>query len=352
MWSAQFETSESESFVSGTTSAAVSNSHLRPGGPFFDDLVVGQRVASPGMTLTSGLAAAHQAILGDRAALALDAELAAKVTRVKGPLAHPGLVWDVAIGQSTHFSQRAKANLFYRGLVLHRLPAIGDSLYTETEVIGLRENRRREGRYPTGMMALRIKTVDQYERTILDFKRCAMIPMSSQEVGTDHQDDLSSISGELDTAVLRALTADWDLSAHPSGTAVRPGDSFTAAFGDVVTSAPELARLTLNLAAVHHDQRAAAGRRLVYGGHTIGLASAQLSKTLPNLVCLVGWNSCDHLAPVHENDTVFSTIEVEHTEPLDNGGQLAQLRSRVFKLGSADQDSIEVLDWRVVGVLA
>ena len=44
--------------------------------------------------------------------------------------------------------------------------------------------------------------------------------------------------------------------------------------GDLVSSAPELARLTLNLAAIHHDASAAAdGRRLVYGGHTVGIAA-------------------------------------------------------------------------------
>ena len=50
---------------------------------------------------------------------------------------------------------------------------------------------------------------------------------------------------------------------------------------DVVSSAPELARLTLNIAATHHDSRVG-GRRLVYGGHTIGLALAQASRLLPN----------------------------------------------------------------------
>ena len=41
------------------------------------------------MTLTPGVAAAHQAILGDRLRLALDAELAHAVTGVPGVLAHP-----------------------------------------------------------------------------------------------------------------------------------------------------------------------------------------------------------------------------------------------------------------------
>jgi acyl dehydratase len=334
-----------------TTSAASTKDFQRLGGPFFDDLELGQSVSSPGLTLTSGLAAAHQAILGDRSALALDSRLAAAVTGVAGPLAHAGLVWDVAIGQSTHFSQRAKANLFYRGLALHRLPQIGDSLYTRSEVIGLRENTRKQGRHPTGMVALRITTVDQADRTILDFRRCAMLPMSAPEVATGHRDDLTGDGGVLDPVRAERLVGAWDLAAHPRGPGLRAGDTFCSPSGDVVTSAPELARLTLNLAAVHHDHRAGGQRRLVYGGHTIGLACAQLSRALPNLVVIAGWNSCDHLAPVHEGDTLYSTVEVESVEPLSGGGRLAQLRSLVSKV-TDDGPDIAVLDWRLAGVLA
>src|SRR5580698_4074528 len=95
-------------------------------GPFFDDLAVGQEFASaPAVTLTEGLAAGHQAILGDRLALMLDHQVCREVTGGE-PLAHPGLVWDVAIGQSTVVTQRVRANLFYRGLVFHRTPVICD----------------------------------------------------------------------------------------------------------------------------------------------------------------------------------------------------------------------------------
>ena len=123
--------------------ALVTYAHVREGGPFFDDLAVGQVFDSaPSATLSSGLAAAHQAILGDRMRLALDAELCAAVTGSPGPLAHPGLVCDVAIGQSTLVTQRVKANLFYRGLTFHRFPVIGDSIFTRTEVVGLRAESR------------------------------------------------------------------------------------------------------------------------------------------------------------------------------------------------------------------
>ena len=74
-------------------------------GPYFDELAIGQESGgAPGITLTSGLAAAHQAITGDRLALATDHELCRQVTG-GAPLASPSLVWDMAIGQSTVVTQ-------------------------------------------------------------------------------------------------------------------------------------------------------------------------------------------------------------------------------------------------------
>ena len=81
------------------------------GGPYFDDLEVGQVFdAAPSMTLTAGGAAVHQSIVGDRLRLALDAELATAVMGAPGLLAHPALVCDVAIGQTTLATQRVKAS--------------------------------------------------------------------------------------------------------------------------------------------------------------------------------------------------------------------------------------------------
>src|SRR6202034_2782437 len=163
-------------------------------GPYFDQLRTGQVFGgAPSMTLTPGLAAVHQVILGDRLRLPLDAELSAAVTGLPAPLAHPGLVCDVAIGQSTLATQHVKANLFYR------VPAIGDTLFTRTEVVGLKKNSAKPGRAPTGLMALRITTIDQADRLILDFYRCAMLPLSAgaDPDSADHDDDLSKVGADL-----------------------------------------------------------------------------------------------------------------------------------------------------------
>lgn len=319
-------------------------------GPYFDDLAVGQVFDSaPSITLTPGVAAVHQSILGDRMRLALDAELAHAVTGVPGLVAHPALVCDVAIGQSTLVTQRVKANLFYRGLAFHRFPAIGDALFTRTEVVGLRQNTPKPDRAPTGLVALRMTTVDQVGRLVLDFHRCAMLPLSPEAADRDtgHADDLSAIGTD---------PSDTDPCAHWDATAFRdrvrgphfdPGLAGTVlrSSADVVSSAPELARLTLNIAATHHDRRLG-GSRLVYGGHTIGLALAQATRLLPNLATVLSWQSCDHTGPVREGDTLHSDLSVERADPLpDDRGGVLTLRSVVYAVAPDGADQ-PVLDWR------
>ncbi|MGD9734444.1 MAG: MaoC family dehydratase [Solirubrobacterales bacterium] len=326
--------------------------------PYFEDLEVGMVFRAPGVTLTSGHAALHQAILGDRLRLPLDAPLAAAVTGGAAPLAHPGLVCDVGIGQSTLPTQRVIGNLFYRGLALRRLPAIGDTLRTDTEVVALRQNSSKEGRPATGLAALRISTVDAEGRPVLDFHRCAMLPLRDRDGATGRADDLEGIGSEMSSEALAEPIAGWDLDAFR---AAAPGPHFAdmpasgrweLEGGDVVSCAPELARLTTNIALAHHDAAAGGrGRRLVYGGHTIGIAAASLTRALPNLLTILGWHSCDHTGPVFEGDTLRGDLELESTESLPSGGGLLHLRMRMrAERGGGDVD--EVLDWRLVAAMA
>lgn len=325
------------------------------GGPYFDELTVGQVFdTAPAVTLTDGLAAAHHAILGDRLRLPLDAHLSTAVAG--GPLAHPGLVTDVAIGQSTLATHHVKANLFYRGLRLRRLPLIGDTLTTTTEVVGLKSNSIKPGRAATGLAALRMNTLDQDGRTVLDFHRCAMLPVGPDTDPADavRTDDLSAIGG--DETPQWSVPAGLDLDAYRTRV---PGTHFDASLvgtrftssGDVVTSAPELARLTLNIAATHHDERVGASGRLVYGGHTIGVALGQVARALPNLVTVLGWQSCDHTGPVAEGDTLTSDLYVEDATALPGGGGTLDLRSIVFVHRSGAEPA-PVLDWRFTALFA
>jgi acyl dehydratase len=317
-------------------------------GPAFEDLSPGQVFDTcPPVTLTDGLAAAHQAIVGERSWLALSRPLATEI--LGGPAAPPALVWNVSIGQSTLATQQVRANLYYRGLVLRRQPHIGDTLQTSTRVVGLRQNTPRPGRPATGLAALRITTRDQRGAIVLDYQRCAMIPLRDPALVTGRQDDLTAGQREIGDDELLPLTRGWTLT-RPALPLPEAGTRLRVDGRDVVSSGPELARLTLNIAAVHHDAVAAGGRRLVYGGHTIALALAQATRAIPNLLTVLAWQSCDHTAPVHEDDLLSSVIEVERVRPLPQGGAIVHLRSRVTATRPDTGAESAVLDWRFAGV--
>ena len=325
-------------------------------GPYFDDLRVGDRFDdAPPQTLTSGLAAVHQAIVGNRLGLTLDADLSRKVTGGTAPLLHPGLVWDVAIGQSSEVTRNVVANLFYRGFAFSRLPHQGDTLRTRTHVVALRDNRPQEARDPTGMAVLRVETVDQEQRPVLDFLRCAMI-RRRRPGGASRNDDVRAYQNGEYRDDGRDAVAGWNLdqlvrpTRGPSLDDLVPGRQYRLLDGDVVSSAPELARLTLNIARVHHDDSVSPGGRLVYGGHTIGLALTQASRMLPSLVTVTAWRECNHLGPVREGMTLHSSLTVVERELLRDGVGIVWLRSQVDALASDNQ--VPVLDWTFAALVA
>ncbi len=339
--------------------SASAGTRIEVGGPWFEDFERGQVFDdAPGLTLTEGHAALHQAIAGDRLRLALDAPLCREITGSDLPLAHPNLVCDVAIGQSTGPTRRVRGNLFYRGLVLARPVFIGDTLRTRTEVVGLKQNRRREGAPASGLVALRIRTTNQDDEEVLDFWRCPMIPLRDSGADTGHSDSFDDLPETLDAAALEAASpAEWRLdllreqTPGPHHADLEAGSTFAIEGGETVTAAPELARLTLNVAMAHTDATSSGrGRRLVYGGHTISVAAAHATRAIPAIATILAWEGCDHLAPVFEGDVLRTELEVTETAPQEHRG-----RARLRALVSAVREESEpeaVLDWRFVALVA
>ena len=174
-----------------------------------------------------------------------------------------------------------------------------------------------------------------------------MINVRNKDVPTGHDDDLGPAATPLDLEpYAQAAPTNWDLTDLPAGSPWAVGEIRTDQLRDTVSSAIELARLTQNLAPVHRDatlgQR---GVRLVYGGHTIGLAQASLSRLLPSLATVIGWHSCDHIGPVFEGDILSFRAELLAERPVANGVV------RGFSvIADTDRDGTpsDVLDWRPV----
>jgi 2-methylfumaryl-CoA hydratase len=339
------------------------------GGPWFEDFVKGQTLPMPpAVTLTDGLAALHQAVFGDRLRLPLDRTLSQDVTGESRTLVHPMLATNLAIGMSTFATQRVKANLFYRGLVLQKPVFVGDTLATTTRAVALRQNKPKPGRAATGLVVLEITVVNQRGETVLHFWRCPMIACRDSDADTGHNDDLEIIPSVISDAEIDAAVPGWAFDrfrARVAGnhfSSLRSGVTYAVEGRDSITSAPEMARATLNLAMTHYDAGASIyGQRLIFGGHTIALALAAAVRALPDMMTIVTWRGCDHLAPVFEGDMIATRIEVAGLRALKGGGGLADLRAVVTaEHGASGQVALNVspgtkntvLDWRFVALFA
>ncbi len=319
--------------------------------PWFEDFEVGDDFSDvPSVTITEGMVALHQAMFADRKRLTLDHELCRRVTDSDRALVNASLVCNMAIGQTTIPSQRVMGNLFYRGLVLKRPVFVGDTLTTTTKVVGLKQNKIKPGRAASGMVALEIHTVNQNGDTVLHFWRCPMIPCRNPEADTGHQDDFSVMPEAISDEALLASIPDWRYSALAlEATDLKLDQIIAVEPRDTVTCAPELVRLTQNLAMTHTDAgRSVYGKRLVYGGHTISMAAAQIGRAFPNLLGIMGWYRCDHTAPVFEQDILYSRCTpisvIQHDQV-----QLVKLQVETYADRGSEapkqEEEVKVLDW-------
>ncbi len=268
-------------------------------GPFFDDLTSGDIIAPlPALTITQADSAVYRAITGDQHLATANHGLYQQISGRSGALVNPGLVMQIAIGQTTNATRKAIANLYYRSVEILRPVEVGETLSTTTTVLGLRDASPK-GDLNRGKVWLGIETRCGNE-LVVRYQRVALLPCRADAPG--HQDE---IPGPVDPASLdswSSLVPEWDLSALPV-TAWDVGQERIDPLADHVDLAPALARLTFNQAAIHRDAEATVfDQRLVYGGHTQGLAQASLTRMLPGLATVVGWDGCDHLGPVFESD--------------------------------------------------
>jgi acyl dehydratase len=326
---------------------------MRLDGPYFDDFRVGETLPpAPPITIGVGETALYQAIVGDPYALALSRPLVHAVTGDPRPIVNPALALHFSIGQSTVATRRVVANLFYRGVILRRPVRVGETLSTTVEVRGLKETSRKADRPPRGMALIGIHTISDTGDVIADYERCALVPLRDP-APTGHADDLGAAQSPLDLATYAPFAPiAWNLTPLGAPTDWQLDETRDDPMRDTVTDAPALVRLTQNQAAVHRDARLGQqGRRLVYGGHTIGLAQASLARLLPSLAHVIGWHSCDHVGPVFEDDVLSFSSQLTATQPLADGRLLAfrvLVHAEREGAGVGGAESAHVLDWQPV----
>jgi acyl dehydratase len=219
-------------------------------------------------------------------------------------------------------------------------------LHTVTTVLGLRDSAPKGDQY-RGKVWLGI-TSSAEDGPVVEYERCALVrgrgpgqPGNADDIpGPSEPTPLAAAGGNVPNWSLDGLIAtDWPV-----------GEARTDPLRDHVDMAAPLARMTFNQAAVHRDHTLTADRRrLVYGGHVQGLAQASLTRMLPGLATVQGWDGCDHLGPAYEGELIEFRHRLVEREPA-GGGRLMRFEVVGTKVGTTNghdghDGEIEILRW-------
>jgi 2-methylfumaryl-CoA hydratase len=300
-------------------------------GNFFEDFTVGQKWACPTpRTIRSGDAALYTALTGDR------------TPAYCGPsgLVHPLVTFHAVFGQTVRYiSLNARANLGYAGIVWGAPVALGDTLSTTLEVVGLKENSTKT----TGVVYVHTVGRNQKGDEVLSFWRWVMVhkrgdaptpyldapvvPEMPKAVGPDVltlSTEALSTPDETGGHYFFEDYAKGERVLHGDGMAVNPSDhmSFT--------------RLFQNSAKVHFDLRGMNGKPLVYGGYIISIAYAAAFNGFENRLGIAGINAGSHTAPCFAGDTVYAFTDVVDSYDPGHDWPIGALRCRLIAVKNAD----------------
>ena len=319
---------------------------------------------APALTLTSGHAAVHQALTGDRLRLPLDAELSRAVTGARGAARAPeprlrrrDRPVDGADPAGARQPLLPRPDAAHAGV--HRRHAAHADRGRGAEA-----EPRRAGRLaPPAWSRCGSGPTNQRGEPVLDFWRCPMIPLRDPQADDRARRPLRRDPGRARARARSStrLPAGWDFDGAARGACpesasptLEAGTVYEVEGRDTVTAAPELARLTLNVAKAHTDAGGSAhGRRLVYGGHTISIAAAHLSRALP---ATGDDRRLARLRPpragVRGRRAARRTVEVEGRHELDGADAgLARPADGGRAPIAGEEEAAPVLDWRAIAVI-
>ena len=311
-------------------------------GRFFEDYTVGQtlRHAVP-RTVKMGERALYHALYPARHALHSSDEFAKLCGLPFSPL-EDLVVFHVVFGKTVpDVSLNAVANLGYaQGRWL--MPVWpGDTLRSESEVIGLKQNSNGK----TGVVYVRTRGLNQHDEPVMEYCRWVMVRKRDIDAPAPETvvPDLPDAVAAGDLVLPRGL----DFTNYDYGLAGEPyrlgdyeiGERIDHVDGITVEEAEHMlaTRLWQNTAKVHFDTGARPdGQRLIYGGHVISLARALSFNGLANAQMMVALNGGAHANPCYAGDTVRAWSEVlDKAETSAPGVGAIRLRLVATKGGEA-----------------
>ena len=285
-------------------------------GRFFEDYSLGEviRHAVP-RTIKMGERALYHALYPARHALHSSDQFAQDCGLPFSPL-DDLVTFHTVFGKTVpDVSLNAVANLGYaEGRWLTPLWP-GDTITSESEVIGLKQNSNGK----TGVVWVRTRGLNQHGETVMDYVRWVMVRKGDLDAPAPDTvvPDLKPALDVEDLTIPKGL----DFTAYDTTLAGEPhrmadyeiGEQIDHVDGVTIEEAEHMmaTRLWQNTAKVHFDATFREdGKRLIYGGHIISMARALSFNGLANAQMIVGLNGGAHANPCFAGDTVRAWSEV------------------------------------------
>jgi 2-methylfumaryl-CoA hydratase len=305
-------------------------------GNFFEDFQLGQviRHATP-RTLWQSDMTLYAALYGSRFAVQSSVSFARAIGYPAVP-ADDLLVFHVVFGKTVpDVSLNAIANLGYADCRFLKAVYNGDTLYTVSEVIGLKENSNGK----TGTVYVRSTGYNQNDEAVLSYVRWVMV-RKRDESQPAPKAVVPDLPKTVDAAALGKACPPSDRNNWNDAFSGSPyrfndyeiGEKIDHVDGMTVEEAEHqlAARLYQNTAKVHFNQFEEAkgrfGRRLIYGGHVMSLARALSFNGLANAFHIAAINGGRHIAPLFAGGTVFAWSEITNKVEINGRSDVAALR--------------------------
>ena len=311
-------------------------------GRFFEDYQMGEVIthAVP-RTLSGGERALYHALYPARGALYSSDEFARACGLPQSPL-DDLIAFHTVFGKTVpDISLNAVANLGYAEGRFLKPVYPGDTLRSESTVIGLKENSNGT----SGNVYVRTRGLNQRGETVLEYVRWVMVRKRRADAPAPEPQvpDLKKALAASELVVPEGLdfrNYDFALAGEPHRWGdYQVGEKIDHVDGVTVEEAEHMlaTRAWQNTAKVHFDATFREdGKRLIYGGHVISLARALSFNGLANAQMIVALNGGAHANPCFSGDTVKAWSEVLDRAETDAPGVGAlRLRLVAVKQGAA-----------------
>lgn len=311
-------------------------------GHFFEDYRIGQVIghAVP-RTVSGGERALYHALYPARGALYSSDEFARACGLAQSPV-DDLIAFHIVFGKTVpDISRNAVANLGYAEGRFLRPVYAGDTLRSQSEVIGLKQNSNGK----SGVVWVRTCGHNQRGEAVLEYVRWVMVRKRDLDAPAPETvvPDLAPSVAAGDLVVPEGLNFtgyDFALAGEPHRWGdYAVGERIDHVDGVTVEEAEHMlaTRLWQNTSKVHFDgTQRADGKRLIYGGHVISMARTLSFNGLANAQMIAAINAGSHANPCFAGDTIRAWSEVlDRTETAAPGVGALRLRLVASK-GTSD----------------